>query len=314
VHYLGRFDLSQPGTARFEWSGSGVVARFQGTGIAAALSLDATDFELVIDHGSPSVVSYDGNPATVTLASGLAPGQHTVELYRRDEALWGTSGFGGFTVTGGALVASAPPFSRKIEFIGDSIFAGYGNEGCPFSVGTQNEYLSVGAITARALSAEHITLAWSGIGMSISYDGKTTDQMPVRYERTLPTQSSSAWDFSQWIPDVVVIDLGDNDFTNRDPAQFVATYLDFLVKLRGRYPYAYVLCAMGPMQDLAAWRDQLNSIVSTRNTAGDAWVSFFEFTHDDGSRGRGCDSHPNVLTHQVMADQLVPVVKAKTGW
>ena len=77
--------------------------------------------------------------------------------------------FKGFTVTNGALVPTPPPFTRKLEFIGDSITCGFGNEGpgpnCPFTADTENESLAYGTLTAQALNAEHHTIAWSGIGM-----------------------------------------------------------------------------------------------------------------------------------------------------
>jgi hypothetical protein len=314
VHYVGRFDFSQPGTARFEWPGTGVVARFEGTGVTALLSQSPMGFEVVVDHGAPRTVSFDGHHHSVELASGLAPGAHTVELYRRGEALWGVSGFEGLLVTEGKLLPPPPPPTRRIEFIGDSIFAGYGNEGCPFSPATQNEYLTAPAVTARALGAEHTTLAWTGLGVVRDYEGHTEEQMPVRVERTLPSRADSRWDFSRWTPDVVVIDLGDNDYELGDPPQFVPAYLDFLAALREHYPKAYVFCTMGPMQAYAAWRAKLNEVVAARHALGDTRVAFFEFSHDDGSRGLGCEDHPLAVTDGRMAEELVPVIKSTMGW
>ena len=320
IHYLGRFDWSAPGVARFEWSGSGFFARFQGTGVSASLGGVGGKLAVIIDDGAPVVVTSDGTEGVVSLASGLAQGEHRVELYRRPEASLGEMRFGGLTVSGGTLVASPPPFARRIEFIGDSITAGYGNEGadksCSFSYATENEHLTYAAIAARELLAEHHTIAWSGIGMYRAYGETTsTNQMPVLYERTLPSQAGSQWDFTQWIPDVVVIDLGTNDFSKGDPgAPYVAAYLDFVVKLRGRYPQAHVFCAIGPMENSSAFKTAVQTIVSTRNTAGDPLVHFLEFVNQDGSLGYGCDWHPSLATHRQMAGTLVPAIKTVTGW
>lgn len=328
IHYLGRFDFSTPGEAAYEWSGSGFDAHFQGTGIAAKFTTEASTgyLEVVIDDGTPKLVTYaGGTDVTVSLASGLTAGTHHVQLFRRTEADMGIERFLGFTVTGGALVASPPPYSRKIEFIGDSITAGYGDEGanrnCKFSYGTENDYLTYGALTARALSAERHSNAWSGIGMYRDNAGITKDQMPVLYERTLPSEPGSQWNFSQWIPDVVVINLGTNDYAKSDdPSQpYTTAYLAFLEKLRSHYPRAEVFCAMGPLwvKDLSQWQDALEAIVKARNDRGDNRVHFVSFDLEDCDTDIskcGCDWHPNLEEHQKMADALVPAIRAVTGW
>lgn len=333
IHYLGRYDFRTPGEAAFEWSGSGLDARFVGTAVAARLKSSGVTggtgyFEVVIDDDEafPMQVTFDGGSASLLLATGLDAGTHQVELYRRTEASMGEQRFLGFTVTGGTLIASPPPFAKKIEFIGDSITAGYGDEGtsraCSFSYATENEYRTYAALTARALSAERHVIAWSGIGMYRAYHEATSvDQMPVLYERTLPTDPESRWDFTRWIPDVVVINLGTNDYwssdPNNDPSQpYTAAYLVFLEKLRGRYPQAEVLCAMGTMSDDARWKAALQSIVARRNAAGDQRVHFLQFAMQrcDPPSNCGCDWHPNLATHQAMADTLVATIRALTGW
>lgn len=308
--------------ARFEWSGSGIVARFTGTGIAATLGGVTGRFTLVVD-GAINTIDYDGRTSPVPLASGLSAGEHQVELYRRPEADKGTMHFSGFTVTGGALVASPPPFSRRIELVGDSITCGYGNEGasqyCSFTYATENEYLTYGAIAARALQAEHHTIAWSGFGMVRGYGQVPEDRLPRIYERTLPKSDfTSTWDFSQWTPDVVVINLGTNDWNGGDPGTpYNEAYLAFLAAMRARYPQAHVFCAMGPMaldNEAAQWRARLGDIIAARRAAGDSRVHLIEFPTQDGSLGYGCDWHPSLDTHEQMANQLVTAVKAVTGW
>lgn len=318
VHDVGRLDRSTPGVARFEWSGSGVLARFRGTGVSARLSGNPAYLTVVVD-GAVSVLAFDGQPALVPLASGLGPGEHQIELYRRTEAFMEELRLSELVVTDGALVPSPPPFSRGLELIGDSITAGYGNEGtsaaCGFEPATENEYLTYGAIAARALGAEHHTLAWSGIGMLRDTHGRVDGQMPVRYERTLPTNPASRWDFTKWTPDVVVINLGTNDFSRGDPGPpYREAYLAFLERLRRRYPRAQVFCAMGPMDNSERWRKRLQGIVEDRRAAGDAQVHFLEFPPQDGALGYGCNAHPSLATHRLMANVLVSAIERVTGW
>ena len=59
--------------------------------------------------------------------------------------------------------------------------------------------------------------------------------MPALYDRALPEQPASVWDFSAWQPDAVVINLGTNDFsTEGDPSEavFSAAYRAFLLHVR----------------------------------------------------------------------------------
>ena len=83
---------------------------------------------------------------------------HDVALFKRTEAFQGAVDFYGFVPgAGGALVATVPAVTRRIEVIGDSISAGYGNEGpdqnCHFTPDTENAYLAYGALAGCVIHA-----------------------------------------------------------------------------------------------------------------------------------------------------------------
>ena len=116
--------------------------------------------------GIPADFSAPFYHATTTpIAQGLAAGTHVVELYRRTEASQGEAQFLGFDFGSGKLLSPPAAKARRIELVGDSISCGYGDEGanqsCPFTADTENHYLSYGALAARAVDAELITVAWS---------------------------------------------------------------------------------------------------------------------------------------------------------
>jgi lysophospholipase L1-like esterase len=322
VHFVGCFDATDPMGPSSEWSGSDILTHFNGTGIAVALHGSANQFAVSIDHGAQSVLKFDGATTMNTLASGLAAGAHDLELSRRTEASFYPVEFGGFTVTGGSIVPTPFPYARRIELVGDSITCGYGDEGmgpnCSFSADTEDEYLAYGALTARTLGAAHVSISWSGKGMSRNYDGTTTATMPMLYDLTLPTDTTSAWDTSKYTPDVVVIDLGTNDFATGDPGQaYVSAYTAFVTTLRGYYPNAFIVCALGPMlgdPNLTTARGYIQGVVSARTAAGDSRISFVEFTPQNGSLGYGCDYHPTLATQQQMSTTLVAAIQTLTGW
>ncbi|AKT41365.1 SGNH/GDSL hydrolase family protein [Chondromyces crocatus] len=328
VHLIGRFDKTNPTGPRFAWPGSEVQARFKGTGIQARLHDTGSNYlTVVIDDGAPTVLELKGPDSMYTLAKELPDGEHTVLLSKRTESSLGIVQLLDLAPIDGEILPSPPPYDRHIEVVGDSISAGYGNEGngpdCSFSAATENEHMTYGAIASRALSAGHTTLAISGIGAYRSYDGTTEAQMPVRFLRTLAEDATSLWDFSLQ-PDVVVVNLGTNDFSAGDPGQpFIDAYTAFAEDLRTRYPDAHILCAVGPMLSdgfpqgemrLTRVKQHLQTVIDTRQQAGDTRIGFVDLGELDPADGLGCDYHPNLTTHEKMATRLVDAIEAATGW
>jgi lysophospholipase L1-like esterase len=320
--FIGRFDMSNPNAPVSEWSGTAVSLRFKGTAIGVTLTDGTNDvFEVVLD-GTHTVVPTTGGTTKYMLGTGLSDGPHDLLLYRRTEAFWGDTIFGGFDVDPSAYLAGDPVPTRRLEVIGDSISAGYGDEGtypCTFMPATEDHYLTYEALAARSVGADLNTNAWSGIGMLRDNTGKTTDQMPTLYLRTLPVKdTTSSWDFSKFVPDAVIINLGTNDFATGDPGMpFQATYTTFVTALRGHYSKARIFLAVGPMLSGASYdaaKGYLTNVIAARSTAGDKNLALLEFGTQDPADGLGCDSHPTLKTHQKMSDKLVAALKADLGW
>ncbi|HEY8464020.1 MAG TPA: cellulose binding domain-containing protein [Bacillota bacterium] len=322
---IGRFDTSDPAGPKFAWSATTIKAKFEGTGIGVNLKSGGDNwFNVIIDNEVKAPVNITSTTQMpVILATGLAPGTHTVELVKRTEAWVGEVQFLGFSIENGKLLTPPAASACRIEFIGDSITCGYGNEGTSqyqnFTTKNENAYLAYGSIAARELGADQITVAWSGKGVVRNYGGDTNETLPELYSRILPYNTSLTWDSSQWIPQVVVINLGTNDFSSGAPEknQFVTTYSNFVKKIRSQYSQAHIYCAVGPMlggDNLISARDYINTVVNTLRSAGDAKIHFIEFPMQDGSLGYGEDWHPSVSTHTQMAQQLVKQIKADLGW
>ncbi len=322
VRFVGRFVEADDGGMSFEWSGSGIIAAFEGTAVSVTLEDSGNnEFSVVVDGELMPKLVAQGGSGDYELASGLAEGPHVVELYRRTEASFGTSTFHDFDFGVGQLLAPPPASAHRIEVIGDSITCGYGNEGesasCGFSKDTENHYATYGAIAARALAAELVTIAWSGKGIVYNYDTDTTDPLPALYDRVLPTRGANSWDFS-WLPEAVVINLGTNDFsTDGDPTLelFRDEYAAFLGHLRDVYPDAYILCTVGPLlegADLDAARMGIEAAVAVRKSAGDARVESWQM--NIANDNPGCDYHPGLATHEAMGAALVAELRTRLGW
>jgi lysophospholipase L1-like esterase len=221
--------------------------------------------------------------------------------------------------------------ARRLEFIGDSITCGYGNEistttpnDFPFTAAGENNYEAYGAVTARLLDADYMGVSYSGKGMSRNYADGGGETVPDFYLDTIADDiSAPAWNPSKFSADAIVINVGTNDYSTVgvDQALFVSRYTDFLATLRGLYPKALLVAALGPMLSdyypagAKAWTNAqagVRDAVDARRAAGDANIEVVSFAPQTSPYGE--DWHPTAETHRKMAEQLSTVLKTKLGW
>lgn len=319
VRMVGRHDGCEPDGIRFRWSGSGFVAAFSGTGASVILDDEPNQYTVVLDNEVVDKLVTEGGRNTHVLATGLEAATHRLELYRRTEASFGPSRLIGLEIEDGTLLPPPPAPPRRIEVIGDSISCGYGIEGdtatCSFSADTENHFLTYGAVLARRFDAELSTIAWSGKGVVANWGGNRVFPLPALYPQAV--DSRAVWDFT-WQPQVVVINLGTNDFSaDTDPTvdEFVTAYTSFLSELREVYPDAELLCTVGPMltgATLTEVQTHIAAAVDARVAAGDDHLHAVELTTTNDSPG--CDYHPNPATNAAMATELAPVLTRLLGW
>jgi hypothetical protein len=328
VRFVARVDRTSATGPRFAWSGSTILARFTGSSIGINLQGPTTYFDVSIDGTlQPTPTLVKTGTTSYPLATNLAAGPHELTVYRRNEPGISTTGdttYLGLILdpAGGALLPPSLPATRRIEIVGDSVTTGYGNESvggqCTNALLSQNYDAAYGPVAARAVNADLITIAWTGKGMYRNNQGDTTLTMPILYGRTLPDITTSTWDFSSWIPDAVVIYLGNNDFGKGDPGQaYVTTYDTFIARVRMNYPKALVVCTIGPNlsgADLTAERAYVQGIVTAENAAGDMNVVFLEMPQPTAAEGTGCGGHPLAVTHARMGAALATLLKTKLGW
>ncbi len=122
--------------------------------------------------------------------------------------------------------------------------------------------------------------------------------MPERYDRALADDASSTWNHHAFEPDVIVIDLGTNDFSDGKGdvgPTFQTTYTAFLTTLRAKHAAAHIVAATSPMligDDRTRLRAYILGAIATRLAAGDANVSLVDIDQALGTDGYGCAYHP----------------------
>lgn len=262
--------------------------------------------------------------------NGLEDRTHTVRLVKRNDTPGDTSTFGGFVAAPGGAVLSKPAArSRQIEFIGDSLTVGYGNlstsRTCTWDQvkRTTNSDVSYGALTARQLNADYQINGYSGLGMVRNYNGGQPDvTYRTFYDRALLNVSGDVWQNpGTWRPQVVVVNLGTNDFSTAvnpgEPwtpdslaAGYRSAYGEFLQKLRTRYGAGTTIVAVGAGQ----YAGHVQQVVKARNDAGDNGVRYW-FLDDSGLDFLGCDWHYSARDDRVIADRLTSFIAGlPTSW
>lgn len=325
--YTGRIDFSSPKTPIISWPGTSIKANFTGSYLAVVLDDERGKnfFSVIIDGEEhfPYVIQAKKGKHTYVISSALAAENHHVEIYKRTEGEEGSSKFIGLEIADKARLLSPPVRpARRIEIYGDSITSGMGNEAAnngEDNLGSEkNNYWAYGAITARNLKAELHTVSRSGIGIMISWFDFI---MPQYYDQLSAVgNNDSQWDFSRWTPDVVVINLMQNDSWLIDneqrlkphprDAERITHYQDFVQSIRSKYPDSQLICALGSMDATRTdkWPDYVRKAVDNLKQDGDKKIDyvFFDFN--------GYEKHPRIAQHQKNAKKLTAFIRAKMNW
>ena len=339
ILYTGRISFTNPDRPAWNFPGIQITAAFEGTSLRMIAKPKSGYFMAQIDQAEPFKVAFRGErDSVVTLATALSDGRHLVRLMYVIEGYEFFPEFWGFVLDKGRQLVDGPVLpSRKIEFIGNSITCGYGNEGLKkeegFDYATENHYYSYASITARNLEAQHWVVARSGIGAYRNYDGPKTgnpeSHMPVQYEftgyawkpelRQQPTFLREKWDFSRYQPDVVCINLGTNDLStnNYDATLLKKGYQKLLKMVRQHNPQAKIVFLTGTMlynQELQLAKQLLDEVAAEAKKAGDKEVYRFDMPHIDGEAFLGNDWHPNIYQDEKMAGELTAYLRKLMNW
>ncbi len=308
-HYEGRFDSADPAGPVVVWQGSRISLDFAGASLALRFA-NATGqnfFNAGIDGVNTIVAVPEGADRRVELApAGL--GRHHLVLFKRSEAAKGQVRFTGVEIAAGARAwaAPAPDYRLRMEFFGDSITVGACNEDGATDqwedFRTHNNALSYATLTAAAFSADYRCMAVSGMGIATGWVEVKAGQV---WDRVYPRPDAPRTDLQAWQPEVVFINLGENDDSfprahgRPFPAEYTSGYVALVQAIRAAYPRTHFVLLRGAMSGgaqsepfRAAWTAAVQQL-----EAGDAAVSHFVFTH-------WSVTHPRVSDHRAMADEL----------
>jgi hypothetical protein len=326
IHYMGRIGKKGP-ASELSWPGTSVKINFYGTSAKAVLQDEHANnfYNVIVDDKVIAKIHPDSVQKIYTLVSGLPAGNHSLELFKRSEWTMGKTWLYQFEVDGKILPAPETK-KRKIEFYGNSITCGFANEDSSGKDrGTspyENNYMSYAAITARHFNAEYSCIARSGIGVVISWFPQV---MPEMYNLLDATNPKSLWDFKKYTPDVVVVNLFQNDSwlvkntthpqfkarfgtTPPKPEFVISAYRDFIKTIRAKYPNAQIICALGSMDATKTGSEWPGYIEKAVAGLADKkiYTHFFPYKNTNG--------HPNIKEQQAMADGLIAFIDGHVKW
>jgi Carbohydrate esterase 2 N-terminal/GDSL-like Lipase/Acylhydrolase family len=321
--YTGRIDFSNPLSPKLWMPGIYIKARFEGTYCSIIVNDEMLNgsyhnyIEVVIDNNKPVRIRISSKQDTIQVASGLKNANHSILICKDTESGIGYLAFIGMQCK--ALLPPLPKPKHKIEFIGNSITCGFGNDTSIFSCGKgqwydhENAYESYASITARILHAQWYLSSVSGIGM-IHSCCNITILMPEVFDKIDMRDNKIRWNFKRYQPDLVVICLGQNDGV-QDSVAFCSGYVNFVKKLRSFYPNAKILCLSSPMADSVlnpVLHRYLDGIVKAFHQSGDKNVHryFFSKRYDHGCYG----GHPDIVEDHEMAKELSAYIRHMMHW
>lgn len=348
---LGRIFDGENGEVFMNWTCSGLRFRFKGTCLIGELNalageeidinpLDGTTssrktwpyIAVFVDDKEESVRYFEINESekNYLLFSSEKEESHTITIRKITENPKGKLCIRKLLTDG--MIEKIEEDNKKlsIEFIGDSITCGFGNLSNErdrlFFSADENGWLSHAAIAARKLSADFSIISYSGIAITkglgnIEWPAPSmTDLYPytdrLMEEKHGVEEAFLKWDFEQFKPEVIVLNLGTNDATiidlNEDildgTEKFEEDYYKFLKMIReknGNQPW--IICALGSMDYFLF--DHISKVAERfKRENKDQRIRCFKYGRIRLKDGYGACGHPNVITQKRMGNEIAEYI------
>ncbi len=269
--------------------------------------------EMYLNSEMADLVSFHDGEANITLNfHPRIPGTQ-VDFRRNNEAWQGdvilteADAYDGFC-------KPDPLPKTKLLFIGDSITAGHGTWSKMNAEGEiesePNALFAYPHWLGDTLDAQVHQVAYGGRGLVRDWQGKTdTNNAPQFYDRVLPDNPDYLWDPKDYQADIVSVMLGTNDFNTGIPEResWTEAYINFVKRIRQDYPNAQIFLISSPMTDGDKGDVLKDYVKQVAENFGTPSVKYLQVGHYEGEPW---DSHPTLLEHGKIAEELEPFFRA----
>lgn len=309
----GRHEYTDSGALALSWSASGFEMNFSAERVIIKFVPDYCDdqpcyiaLELDGERRQKFAVS---TGAEVVMLEDIPAGVHRLSVVKLSEGAFPLK-FETLELVGGDCSILPPPeYSLRFEFLGDSITCGFGDIAEPtspaFLTSEEDATRTYAYLTSRHFGAEIRVEAISGQGIVKNCNGDEGTRIPCFFEREL-VSSRAPHDFSEWVPQLVVINAGTNDNGGRVSDEDFADGADrFLSRIREVYPKAQIVWLYGMMG--LRYDKTLEKVVAEKN---DPRIHYLRVEPVSAASGEtGTYSHPNEKGQLRAARELIKLVE-----
>lgn len=268
------------------------------------------------------IVLLDKELETYPIAVIKDGNEHKISIIKITEAQMSYAAFHDIIIENGTLMPLPKETDNrtKVEFIGDSITCGYGVHGEPmaeYHIKDEDGEITYAALAAKELNLNARYTAVSGYGVYCEYTGDTKGTLPRVYPYiNWWADQNELYDFQDFTPELVVINLGTNDsrfFEESEEAQegftekFITAYIDYLKFIRSKYPKAKLLCICGTLATQPFSRIEKACEMMRKSGAEDIYT--LELPYHDVEHDSQASQHPSAITHQKDAKRLIAKIK-----
>lgn len=331
LQYMGRIDWEDPENPVWIYACTCLRVRFTGSFVRA----EVTNFRgcwdnylgVILDGVQTKIKLAPQGREILTLGEDLKDGKHELLLFKRMDSCHVVQLHGLIFAENAVISAPDPLPDRKIEVYGDSVSAGEVSEAVdfcgqvdpPHNGELSNSYWSYSWCTARRLNAQLHDIAQGGAALMADtgwfhgpdYQGMEEIYDKLQYnDQITPTKP---WDFSRYVPDVVIVAIGQNDshpddYMARDPQGEKAEnwknhYRTFVRTLRETYPKAHIILATTILNHHPGWDDAIDQVW---RSLGDEKIHHFLYSNN----GSGTHGHIRIPEAEKMADELSAFIQA----
>ncbi len=319
ITIMGRTHTNQDGSLMLGFPGVSLKTIVIGKSLSADLQSSTGNswIDVIVDGGPPTSVNIPTQLQSVELFKFAKEGKHSVEIIHRTENWQGYVTLKHFTLEGEKLLTAPSLPKRKILVLGDSVTCG---EAIDRVAGEEknsrwwNARDSYGMLTARSLNSQVNLVCWGGRGLVRSWNGKTDDaNLADFYEFSVGDSLGLKWDHNRYQPDLIVIAIGTNDFSQGIPERetYVTAYVKLINKLLANHPQAHLALTEGAILNGEKKAALIDYIRETNSRVNDSRVHQITSAYYPGDRS---DAHPTKAQHAAIAKDLTAQLKALMGW
>jgi len=295
LSYSGRIDFTDPLAPIFIFPASFVTMIFKGSKLKVLVKNRQSEYSTYIGYVLDGVeekviLSNNKEVQEIILAENLdSAKQHEIILFKRQGARCEFTFYGFVVDKESEISAPRKKYRKCMEFYGESVACGKSLEAidCTNEVDLKNadEYSnawnSYAMMTARNLKAEISIIAQEGIALLDNtgyFNAPQSIGMESIYDKlhfNFYAGEIVHWDFNKYIPQVVVIDIGQNDsipenYMKEDSNSYKSInwkshYKEFVLNIRRKYKNAFIVLTTTLIKHDPSWDRAIGAVCDEIN-------------------------------------------------